>query len=334
MHYEDQFNQPIWEKMWDAGVALAREMGAQGLADDIPPFVRHETGTTWHDAGTMFMGDLPDESVTDVNGHFHHIANAVCVDQSLFPTVGSANPVLTGLCLSRKVAETIGKRYTSEPELSASQIAQEKTDGFEFLLEGGNAAKWRPNNPRFTDGGKNPPIANNTIIELQSPGDLGVLSYDDPALFGNFELRLQWKAFFEPGQDITANSGIFLRAPAPPSELNDANFYNQAIEVQIDDTGYDSDKKRFRSALHRTGAIYKIASARVRVQKIPATENTPGFWNSYRIVANGTEVSVELNGVPVSSGTVRASLTNPGRIALQYHTGKVQFRSVRIKRLP
>jgi len=27
-----------------------------------------------------------------------------CVDQAVFPTVGSANPVLTGLVLARKIA--------------------------------------------------------------------------------------------------------------------------------------------------------------------------------------------------------------------------------------
>jgi choline dehydrogenase-like flavoprotein len=53
------------------------------------------------------MGDDPVTSVTDANGRFHHVANAYCVDQSLFPTVGSVNPTLTGLVLTRKVAEAI-----------------------------------------------------------------------------------------------------------------------------------------------------------------------------------------------------------------------------------
>jgi hypothetical protein len=44
-------------------------------------------------------------SVTDTTGRFHHISNAYACDQSLFPTSGSANPVLTGLALARRVAE-------------------------------------------------------------------------------------------------------------------------------------------------------------------------------------------------------------------------------------
>jgi choline dehydrogenase-like flavoprotein len=43
--------------------------------------------------------------VTDSRGRFHHITNAYACDQSLFPTVGSVNPVLTGLTLARQLAE-------------------------------------------------------------------------------------------------------------------------------------------------------------------------------------------------------------------------------------
>jgi len=43
----------------------------------------------------------------DSDGRFHHITNAYAADQSLFPTVGSANPVLTGLVLAGKVAAAI-----------------------------------------------------------------------------------------------------------------------------------------------------------------------------------------------------------------------------------
>ena len=56
------------------------------------------------------MGDDPATSVTDANGKFHHVANAYCADRSLFPTVGSVNPTLTGLTLVRKVAEAIAAR--------------------------------------------------------------------------------------------------------------------------------------------------------------------------------------------------------------------------------
>jgi len=51
------------------------------------------------------MGDTPSSSVTNTVGRFHHINNAFACDQSLFPTAGSVNPVLTGLTLARRIVE-------------------------------------------------------------------------------------------------------------------------------------------------------------------------------------------------------------------------------------
>ena len=62
-------------------------------------------GTTYHEAGTLWMGDNPAASVTDDLGRFHHIDNAYACDQSIFSTVGSVNPALTGLTLARRLAE-------------------------------------------------------------------------------------------------------------------------------------------------------------------------------------------------------------------------------------
>jgi choline dehydrogenase-like flavoprotein len=53
--------------------------------------------------------------VTDANGRFHHISNAFCADQSLFVTVGSVNPTLTGLTLARKVSEAVEARALGMP---------------------------------------------------------------------------------------------------------------------------------------------------------------------------------------------------------------------------
>jgi choline dehydrogenase-like flavoprotein len=64
-------------------------------------------GTTYHESGTLWMGDNPATSVTDILGRFHHIQNAYACDQSLFPTVGSVNPVLTGLTLAKRLAEQL-----------------------------------------------------------------------------------------------------------------------------------------------------------------------------------------------------------------------------------
>ena len=77
----------------------------------------------------------------------------------------------------------------------------------------------------------------------------------------------------------------------------------------------------------------KVAPARVRTQKIPTTDGTAGFWNEYRITAQGKRIEVHLNGELISTGDIADALTTPGLIGVQYHTGKVQFCFIRIKRL-
>jgi GMC oxidoreductase len=112
----------LWNDMDQAALdLLARLAGGKGIEylwnggwQSVPPPSgipfppwREGLGTTYHEAGTLWMGEDPANSVTDLDGRFHHISNAYVCDQSLFPTVGSVNPVLTGLSLARKVAEHI-----------------------------------------------------------------------------------------------------------------------------------------------------------------------------------------------------------------------------------
>ncbi len=64
-------------------------------------------GTTYHEAGTLWMGAGAANSVTTDLGRFHHVQNLYACDQSLFPTVGSVNPVLTGTTLARRLARQL-----------------------------------------------------------------------------------------------------------------------------------------------------------------------------------------------------------------------------------
>ena len=81
--------------------------------------------------------------------------------------------------------------------------------------------------------------------------------------------------------------------------------------MQIDERGIDESGQP-GSALHRTGAVYKLAPS-------TATASNPvGAWNHYVIKANGNTMSVRLNDMPVAelpNGTRRKK----GFIALQNH---------------
>ena len=104
------------DAMEEAILGLARKLAGDNPDNlQITRKTRDGLGTTYHEAGTLWMGMDPRSSVTDANGRFHHIANAFCADQSLFVTVGSANPALTGLVLARKVAEAVVARATGAP---------------------------------------------------------------------------------------------------------------------------------------------------------------------------------------------------------------------------
>jgi GMC oxidoreductase len=114
---------PTWQAMDQAALSLAQAIAGspgkiQYLYDggwQVAPFPlsrpfpewHRGLGTTYHESGTLWMGDNPATSVTDPLGRFHHIANAYACDQSLFPTVGSVNPVLTGLTLAKRLAEQV-----------------------------------------------------------------------------------------------------------------------------------------------------------------------------------------------------------------------------------
>lgn len=113
----------VWQAMDQTALALAQAI-AQGPGNieylydggwQTQPFPLNRPfpewhrglGTTYHESGTLWMGDNQANSVTNSTGCFHHINNAYACDQSLFPTVGSVNPALTGLTLARKIAEHV-----------------------------------------------------------------------------------------------------------------------------------------------------------------------------------------------------------------------------------
>jgi hypothetical protein len=96
------------------GLHLAVQLGRRVAAPHRPSKtptagVRDGIGTTHHEAGTLWIDTNPQDSVTDVWGRFHHIENAYVAGPALFPTIGSANPMLTGTALARRAADKIAR---------------------------------------------------------------------------------------------------------------------------------------------------------------------------------------------------------------------------------
>lgn len=293
------------DAMDEATVGLIKKM-ANDQADNfhIDPTLRDPAGSTYHEAGTLWMGDDFRTSVTDANGRFHHVANAYCCDQSLFITAGSVNPTLTGLTLSRKVAQAIIDRAT---ELPTSALAA----GFTPLFDG-SLAEWKNTGPgglRILPGGV-----------LETFGGVGLQWYAQRE-FSDFVLRVDWRSF-----RVEDNSGVYFRFPdldGKPAREADTLGY----EVQIDERGFNFGPNTYGDSLSKTGAIYKLAPARKGAAK------RLGLWNTYEIEARGPRIVVHLNEQLVCDYTDPVPRSLRGFIGLQYHTGAVQFRNIGIKPL-
>jgi hypothetical protein len=325
----------LWRAMDDAAIALAQKLagnpnnieyfynkdgslnapGATWHPDPPPPStsnnrddpankVRDGLGTTHHEAGTLWMGTDPTQSVTDLNGRFHNITNAYMAGPAVFPTLGSANPSLTALALARRTA------------LAITSMSLSVEPGFTTLGNGGLRDWKMAGMGGFIELGGN-------IIE--SVDGIGLLWYTKEE-FADFMLKIDWRA-----SSPTDNSGIFLRFPVLGSgdPANDWKLaVNQGYEVQIDDTGFNPDTNQFGDPLHQTGAIYTFApSSRIASRPV-------GQWNTYEIKAKGKDFTVTLNGELVSS-LKNGNRPLKGHIGLQNHHfgSRVQFRNIRIKRL-
>lgn len=123
--------------------------------------------------------------------------------------------------------------------------------------------------------------------------------------YSNFELELEFWVNTE------ANSGIFIRCQDPMA-ITDTSCY----EVNIYDTRADQT--------YRTGGIVNLVAPAEFVY-------TGGQWNRYQITANGNRLQVVLNGRNMVD--IEDSQYASGPIALQYGSGTVRFRNVRLRPL-
>ena len=107
------------------------------------------------------------------------------------------------------------------------------------------------------------------------------------------------------------NSGVYIRC-SDPTDITARNCY----EVNISDMRADQT--------YRTGSIVGVSSPSEVV-------DGGGHWNEYVIRAEGPRLTVTMNGIE----TVNAedSEHSAGVIGLQFSTGTVKFRNVRIRTL-
>lgn len=258
-----------------------RVVQAGHLANEVFPFTdprrRDGLGTTFHEAGTLAMGNDSATSVCNPDARFHFVDNVYVADPSVFPSLGSPGPMLTGVTLARRTADRL---LTTLPH----RVAPALESGFEYLFDGtvGTFSQWRgvgPNAYALIDG----------EIVTSGTGDFAILFYGLET-FGNFILRMR----FRLTDTLVDNSGVFIRFRNPlleptaetlnrmtqasiaekqirpdlPSDLelfqggqNRAwTAVHSGFEVQIDEQAAGDQRIGERNGLdkNRTGAIYKI----------------------------------------------------------------------------
>jgi hypothetical protein len=328
---------------------------------------RDDLGTTHHDAGTMRMGDNIADAVTNDFGRIHDTTNCYVAGPALFPTVGSPNPMLTGVALARRAGNLLNSSVLPGPDPTVSPQSEA---GFRPLFDGTAATfkNWRLAGP----GGGGMLHING---EMVSYGDGGIrLFFYATELFGDFTLRLQFRIF----DAANHNSGVFVRFPRPTLDLSNAlkprttnePFFDSenpawkpvisGFEVQIDDNARGDSGKDFYDIRpepdgkfkNRTGAIYKIqAGDRVwhlnfnepAVQTYnPGPALEPGVWFEYEIVVQGDDYKIFLTNLQSNQRTQTTSFHNtdtdrgraPGCIGIQAYPGStVAWRLIRIKTL-
>jgi choline dehydrogenase-like flavoprotein len=309
------------------------------------PKRRDGLGTTHHEAGTLRMGDSG-SGVTDSNCRFHEVGNVYVAGPAVFPTIGSPNPMLTGIALARR----LGDHLMPPAPIAPADV------GFQYLFDGtqNQFGQW------MMAGGGSFVRFERMLIAQQDGRGIGLLFYE-PQKFENFIMRLDF-LLPHPRGNNNDNSGVFVRfrdprlpdpAPDPIDPPNNAAFVavHTGYEIQIDEEARGD--QRFNEAdghfFSRTGAIYKVTAPGTA----PGQQNYQNTqrlgaetWHAYEIEVTGEEYVVRLNSQeatrfkrdpsdPKHSLRGRRPSADPdsGFVGLQTHTGAVAFANIRIKTL-
>jgi hypothetical protein len=134
--------------------------------------------------------------------------------------------------------------------------------------------------------------------------------------YENYELNLEWRWVTEP-----SNSGVLLH-------IQDKDMvWPRCLEAQLKADNAGDFVLMGPSTLTVDGVQYDNTERFLGVpKKHPSNEKPVGQWNSYRIVCEGNNVVLYVNGVLQNEGT--AGSYSKGKIGLQSEGAPIEFRNI------
>ena len=208
-----------------------------------------------------------------------------------------------------------------------------RADEFRDLFDGKSLDGWVVEGPAKSKTGQMMWSVSDGRIACLGEG-FGFLRYDRRE-FSDFTLRVEYRFMPAPEAKAQANSGLGIRTGRfDPARSRETRPSYAAFEVQLlDDAGSPP-------SAHGTGSLYRYKSPTVNPAR-PAPE-----WNTIEVACAGPRITVRLNGrtvleadqteladVKSKPAAAPAPKDKPrkGYVALQSHSGRVEFRKVQIR---
>lgn len=151
---------------------------------------------------------------------------------------------------------------------------------------------------------------------------LGYLYTDDS--YSDFIMTLQWRW---PDEKSAGKGGVLI------DTTGENKIWPKSLEAQInaDSAGdfWALDGYELKGPPERTKSIsHEQYGELVNVTKITPAENPAGQWNSYKIIARGTTVTLMINDQLVNKATRKN--TSGGKICITSEGTGIEFRNIKI----